>query len=144
MARDPGFGTGLLECRRLLFGALLAGCSNLGLPTGSDAVTGVRPEPSGNPSQAGAEELCVDTINQYRGTLALPALARWTAAEMCADGQAESDSQTGTAHGAFGRCAEWAQNECPGWPGPAATMTTGCLQAMWNEGPGEDFEAHGH
>jgi hypothetical protein len=63
---------------------------------------------------------------------------------MCADSQAQSDSQTGTAHGAFGSCAEWAQNECPGWPGPAATMTTGCLQAMWNEGPGADFETHGH
>ncbi len=32
---------------------------------------------------------------------------------------------------------EFAQDECPGWPGPAdATMVTSCLKAMWAEGPG--------
>ncbi len=52
------------------------------------------------------------------------------------DGQAKSDS-TGSAHGAFGKCMEFAQDECPGWPGPAdTTMVTSCLKAMWAEGPG--------
>jgi hypothetical protein len=40
------------------------------------------------------------------------------------------------AHGAFGSCGENAQNECPGWPGPADQMIGSCLDAMWGEGPG--------
>ncbi len=47
-----------------------------------------------------------------------------------------SDSQTKQAHGAFGQCGEFAQNECPGWGGAIETVLEGCLQAMWNEGPG--------
>lgn len=54
------------------------------------------------------------------------------------------DSQSGQAHGAFGQCGEWAQNECPGWPGPPGGMITDCLQMMWDEGPGADFNTHGH
>ena len=95
-------------------------------------------------SSANVEQLCVDTINMYRATLGLAPYTRWNAEETCADGQAQSDSQTGTAHGAFGKCTENAQNECPGWPMPANTAITGCLQSMWNEGPGTDFNAHGH
>jgi hypothetical protein len=90
------------------------------------------------------EQLCVDTINMYRATLGLTPYTRWSAEETCADGQAQSDSQTNTAHGAFGKCTENAQNECPGWPMPANTAITGCLQSMWNEGPGADFNTHGH
>jgi hypothetical protein len=93
------------------------------------------PADGGNPSGS-AEQICVDTINMYRATLGLPPYARWTSAEMCADGQAQSDSQTGTAHGAFGMCSENAQNECPGWPGPPDQMIPMCLAAMWSEGPG--------
>jgi hypothetical protein len=91
-----------------------------------------------------ATQLCVDTINMYRATLGLPALARWTEAEDCADAECLSDGMTGMAHGAFGMCGESAQNECPGWPGEPASMITGCLELMWNEGPGEDFQKHGH
>jgi hypothetical protein len=80
----------------------------------------------------------------YRATLGLAPYTRWTAQETCADGQSQSDSQTGTAHGAFGKCTENAQNECPGWPQPIDKAITGCLQAMWNEGPGSDFNTHGH
>jgi hypothetical protein len=95
-------------------------------------------------SSSDVEQLCVDTINMYRATLGLTPYTRWSAEETCADGQAQSDSQTGTAHGAFGKCTENAQNECPGWPTPATTAITGCLQSMWNEGPGSDFNTHGH
>lgn len=91
-----------------------------------------------------ARQLCVDTINAYRATLGLPAYARWTDDESCVDGQAAADGAANTAHSAFGTCNEFAQNECPGWPGPPSTLMTGCLQMMWNEGPGSDFEAHGH
>jgi hypothetical protein len=87
-------------------------------------------------STSSAEQICVDKINAYRATLGLPAYARWSAEEGCANGQAKSDSATSAAHGAFGMCTEMAQNECPGWDGPAQTMIPSCLAAMWSEGPG--------
>ena len=108
--RDPGTGGG-------------GGTTATGTSTGTT--------PSGDEYQ-----LCVDTINQYRATLSLPPLARWTDAEACANGQAQSDSETGEPHGAFQACGEWAQNECPGWPGPPASLIVGCLDMMWDEGPG--------
>jgi hypothetical protein len=93
---------------------------------------------SGGTPPAGTtpEEVCVAAINDYRKTLGRAPLARWTAAETCSDTEAQSDGATGTAHGAFPKCGEFGQNECPGWPGAPATMIKGCLQAMWNEGPG--------
>ena len=96
------------------------------------------------PSASDPAQICVDRINQHRASIGRPPLARWTAAEACSDSEAVTDSETGRAHSAFGRCGEWAQNECPGWPGPADTMIVSCLQVMWNEGPGSDFSTHGH
>ena len=81
-------------------------------------------------------QLCVDLINGYRADVGSPALARWTDAEGCSDSEAQSDSETGTPHGAFGQCGESAQNECPDWPGTPTEVITGCLQLMWDEGPG--------
>ena len=72
----------------------------------------------------------------FRATKGLPPYARWKNEESCVDGQAKSDSESGTAHGAFGKCGEWAQDECPGWPGTPSSMIGSCLQDMWNEGPG--------
>lgn len=96
-------------------------------------------------TNAANRKLCVDTINQYRATLSLPAYTEWNDGESCADGEAESDSKSGKAHGAFGTCKESAQDECPGWPGnDIAGSIKGCLQQMWNEGPGSDFATHGH
>ena len=118
-----------------------------------DAATGVvdaavadakAPTDAKPPAPTSAQQLCVDTINQYRQTLKLPPLARWTASEPCADGQALADGKTGVAHGAFGKCGESAQNECPGWPGAPEAMIGGCLKMMWAEGPGADFSLHGH
>ncbi|WP_438005737.1 hypothetical protein WME89_44855 [Sorangium sp. So ce321] len=99
---------------------------------------------SGAGGATGAAQLCVDTINQHRATLGLAPLARWTEAESCSDEESESDGNSGTAHGAFGDCDERAQNECPGWGGPPESMIGPCLQLMWDEGPGEDFNKHGH
>lgn len=98
---------------------------------------------SSAPADNTAEQLCVDTINKYRAGINLPPYQRWTAEESCADGQAQSDSVSKTAHGAFGQCGESAQNECPGWPGPPAQMIPQCLDMMWAEGPGT-FAKHGH
>lgn len=91
-----------------------------------------------------AEQLCVDTINDYRATLDLPPLERWTDAEDCSNQEAKSDSESGMPHGAFGQCGEFAQNECPGWPGPPEQLIVDCLALMWAEGPGEPFSEHGH
>ena len=98
---------------------------------------------SGGPQDALAQ-LCVDTINMHRASIGLSPYGRWSAGEMCASDQCKSDSQSGQAHGAFGQCGESAQNECPGWPGPPESMIQNCLQMMWNEGPGQDFQKHGH
>ena len=125
------------------------GCAGLPtpVPTATRTATPVAtrtptPVPTGNPNDV--EQLCVDTINAYRATLGRAPLQRWTTAEACADDQGFSDAQAQTPHSAFGRCGEYAQNECPGWPGPSGPMITSCLQAMWSEGPGSDFATHGH
>ncbi|MBW2262438.1 MAG: hypothetical protein JRG91_10735 [Deltaproteobacteria bacterium] len=86
---------------------------------------------------------CVDRINEYRATEGLPPYERWKSGERCADSEARSDSISGIPHGAFPSCGESAQNECPGWPTVESTVT-GCLQMMWDEGPGEPFSEHGH
>ena len=76
-----------------------------------------------------ARVACVDRINAFRATESLPPLKRWTEAEDCSDGEAKSDGISGKAHGAFGTCNEWAQNECPAW-GSVQSTITGCLQSM--------------
>jgi hypothetical protein len=109
---------------------------------GAGATGGSRSAGSGGSAgAAGAagddvRQLCVDLINQYRATLSLAPYERWTSAETCADGEAQADSQTGTAHSAFGTCKETAQDECPGWGGTLSDVITKCLKAMWDEGPG--------
>jgi hypothetical protein len=100
------------------------------------------PVPTG--SNGDASQVCVDIINQYRASIGRPALERWTAAEECVEDQGFADMQSGTPHSAFGQCGEWAQNECPGWPGPPGQMIDDCLAAMWAEGPGEPYSQHGH
>jgi hypothetical protein len=46
-------------------------------------------------------------------------------------------------HGAFGRCQESAQNECPAWSGALDTVIDQCLDMMFAEGPGSG-SGHGH
>lgn len=141
-------------------GGLSSGGASGGTPSGggaasggtSGAATGGQPAGGGGtPASGGAtgdpyesyRQKCVDQINSYRATLGLPPYQRWSASESCADGEAKSDSETGQAHGAFPSCGESAQNECPGYPGLDSTVTT-CLAQMWAEGPGSDFQQHGH
>lgn len=87
---------------------------------------------SGLPKYEKERAACVDRINAFRATEGLAPLQRWTGPEACADLEAKSDSETGKAHGAFGTCKEWAQDECPGWGSVQATLD-GCLQSMWDE-----------
>ncbi|NUP09194.1 MAG: hypothetical protein HOW73_24350 [Polyangiaceae bacterium] len=117
-------------------------------PSGCDGgplaapLPGCAPEPlasTGDPHQD-----CVDRINQLRWECqCLPPLARWTDAESCTDEQAASDQASGSPHAGFGACGEGAQNTCPNW-GSAEDIIGGCLQGMWDEGPGEPYSEHGH
>ncbi|MFO0692500.1 MAG: hypothetical protein U0230_03025 [Polyangiales bacterium] len=135
---------------------LLAGCDSdpvksnfTGGPDGgalSTPIPGCMPEVL--PSTGSLHQDCVDRINQFRVYCQnLPPLARWTSGESCADDMAAYDSQPGRgAHAAFRAdlCdGGFAQNECPGWPSTAAVVS-GCLQSMWDEGPGTPYSAHGH
>lgn len=87
---------------------------------------------------------CVDRINQFRWECqCLPPLARWMDAETCTNEQSADDQATNSPHGNFPACGENTQNTCPNW-GSEDQIITGCLQAMWDEGPGEPFSEHGH
>ncbi|MBX3220402.1 MAG: hypothetical protein KF795_07790 [Labilithrix sp.] len=110
-------------------GASSSGASSgaSGTPESGDVVTG---------TGESANELCWSTINEYRKRAGLPLYERWTEAEACSDGEAKSDAETNRPHGAFPRCGELAQNECPGTPGPPEEGIPGCLAMMWAEGPG--------
>jgi len=92
---------------------------------------------SGSSSDGTAADACVNAINGYRKEQGLAPLARWSDVEACSDGEAQSDGSSNKPHGAFPKCGENAQNECPNWPGPAASMIPKCLDAMWKMGPGE-------
>ncbi len=108
----------------------------------AEPVAGCTPTPfasTGDPHQD-----CVDRINQFRWECqCLPPLARWTEAEGCSNEQSATDQSTNSPHGNFGDCGENAQNTCPNW-GSTTDVISNCLQSMWNEGPGEPFEEHGH
>jgi hypothetical protein len=122
--------------------ATTGGASSTGASTSTSAsgtgATGGSGGGAGDPHQQ-----CVDTINQFRATVGLPAYARWNDEEACADSQAQSDAEAMMVHTTFMQCGEKAANECAGWVGPADTMIGPCLQQMWNEGPGSDFPTHG-
>ncbi|HEY2409401.1 MAG TPA: CAP domain-containing protein [Polyangiaceae bacterium] len=90
-----------------------------------------------------ARALCLTRVNDYRARTGLPPLTRNQPAESCADSQAASDGQAGVAHGAFMRCRESAQNECPHWSGTLEDVVERCLAMMFAEGPGSGA-AHGH
>ena len=99
--------------------------------------------PSSDPLDA-LRARCVQRTNEFRATVTPGLLARQAAHESCEDAQAQSDGATSTAHGAFGRCQEAGQNECPGWPGPLDQLIDKCLAQMFAEGPGSFSGGHGH
>jgi hypothetical protein len=101
-----------------------------------------QPTNAGDPLDA-LRARCVQRTNEFRARVSQPALVRRPDGEACGDGEAQSDGATGTAHGAFGRCQEGGQNECPGWPGPLDQVIDKCLAQMFAEGPGP-FAGHGH
>ena len=111
--------------------------------TGTSTVpVAVTPTNSGDPLDA-LRARCVQRTNEYRARVSVAPIARRPDREACADGAAQSDGVSGSAHGAFGRCQEGAQNECPGWPGSPDQVIDRCLEQMFAEGPGP-FAGHGH
>ncbi|HEY3666075.1 MAG TPA: CAP domain-containing protein, partial [Polyangiaceae bacterium] len=104
------------------------------------------PVPAGNPSDPleALRARCVHRLNELRARVTSTPLARRPDREACEDTQAQSDGATHTAHGAFGRCQEGGQNECPGWPGPLDEVIDKCLAQMFAEGPGTFATGHGH
>ena len=98
-------------------------------------------------STGNAAQDCVNRINQLRWKCqCLPPLQRWSEAEGCASQHAQYDSTRKPHAGFVDRiCAPSgsAQNECPGW-NSVEQVVSGCLQEMWDEGPGEPFSVHGH
>ena len=120
-------------------GGMMTGCETGPLPA---PIPGCAPAPM--PSSGDVAQDCVDRINQFRWECqCLPPLARWTDAEQCSDDQSADDQAANSPHGHFGVCSEWAQNTCPNW-GSEDDVIVGCLQSMWDEGPGEPFSEHGH
>jgi hypothetical protein len=100
--------------------------------------------PTPPPSSGDPHQDCVDRINQFRWECqCLPPLQRWVDGEACTDQQSADDQAANAPHGHFPACGENAQNSCPNW-GSTTDVVQGCLQVMWDEGPGEPFSAHGH
>ena len=93
------------------------------------------PAPVSSPFES-ARQLCVTRTNEYRARVGVAPVARRPDAEACGDAQARSDGASSTAHGAFGKCRERAQNECPGWDGSPESVVERCLAMMFAEGPG--------
>lgn len=115
-------------------------------PPLSSPIAGCAPTPPPPTGDLAAD--CVTRINQLRRECQnLPPLDRYTEGEQCADAQASYDASRGRAHAGFsdGICfGGSAQNECPGWGGDPHESLMGCLQMMWDEGPGANYWAHGH
>lgn len=118
--------------RKVLAGVLVAASLSCSSDDDSTSSGGS----SGSSDFASEQAKCVDIINQYRAKNSLPPLARWTDQESCASTEAESDGKSNKGHGAFPRCGELAQNECPNFAGSVSKNLPTCLGAMWAEGPG--------
>lgn len=138
-ATDAGPTDGPADTAAESTGEPMTSCESGPLP---GPIPGCAPAPM--PSSGDIAQDCVDRINQFRWECqCLPPLARWSDAETCSDEQSGNDQATNSPHGNFGACGEWAQNTCPNW-GSEQDVIVGCLQAMWDEGPGEPFSEHGH
>jgi len=136
----------------------MAGTSSAGAPAagaGGACVENLDCTLTAAPLSDDIHQDCVDRINQFRTQCAcLPALARWTEGEACADQMSEYDAMQNVAHAGFEDkiCSSGSggQNECPGYSSNSQVITL-CLQQMWSEGPGPQdpcngqcFEDHGH
>lgn len=113
---------------------------------------------SGSGSGSGpssAKAFCVSETNRYRAMNGKPALAEAANLEAYADTGAMVDYTSSSPHSHFsstsGGGIAFAENECPGhsgWhlpPGGDMNALVGeCVKAFYDEGPGSDYNTHGH
>jgi hypothetical protein len=120
----------------------------------SGCVPNIACTPAPPPSTGDIYQDCVNRINQFLTQCAcLPALARATDGEACADQMAAYDAAMNSPHaGAIANICtpSGSQNECPGYASDAQVIGL-CMQQMWSEGPpptssctGTCYEQHGH
>jgi hypothetical protein len=138
--------------------AITCGCGSDdgGTPAGGDAGSGGGVD-AGSGSQS-VTAFCVSETNRYRAMVPVADIAESTQLDTYAATGAESDTMSGTAHGHFsdtsGGGIAFAENECPsflGWsitPNPTDQQIkdklAACILAWYSEGPGADYQTHGH
>jgi hypothetical protein len=109
---------------------------------------------SGSGGDLTAKQFCVSETNRYRAMNGKPALAESAQLEAYADTGAMHDFTT-SPHDHFsttsGGGLAFAENECPqqgNWrysEGEDLDMVVGnCIAAFYAEGPGSDYNTHGH
>jgi hypothetical protein len=102
-----------------------------------------------------AKQFCVSETNRYRAMNSKPALMESAQLEAYADTGAMHDFTT-SPHDHFsttgGGGIAFAENECPGQLGwtynpqtdDLNTIMGNCIAAFYSEGPGSDYQTHGH
>jgi Cysteine-rich secretory protein family len=131
------------------------GGSGSGSNKGSGSGSGGGGGGGGSGSNAALVE-CVTQTNAYRAMNGKSALTESTDLETYAATGAMFDYQNMSAHDHFsttqGGGIAFAENECPGFEGWNISNAGGdmtslmdmCLQAFYDEGPGSDYNTHGH
>lgn len=144
---------------RWLLLACLVACDN-GSAVTVDAPPGSGTDAQGSGSGSGssgsmtAKQFCVSETNRYRAMNSKSALAESAQLEAYADTGAMHDFTT-SPHDHFsstsGGGIAFAENECPqqgNWQyteGEDLNMVVGnCIAAFYAEGPGSDYNTHGH
>jgi hypothetical protein len=133
-------------------GVATGGAPTGGVATGGVATGGVATGGSGGctpdyscaptaPSTSDFYADCITRINQFRACVCVPPVTRYSGGEACANQDAQYDYDQATPHAGFttGICTPQgsAENECADWASTQAAVD-GCLQMMFNEGPGSD------
>jgi hypothetical protein len=146
--REEETGVRMSIGRTLVLGvamAVMACGSSDGSTDGSTNGGTSNADPGGTAgTSSDALQHCVDGINSYRAKVSATPYTRSSALETFAAAGAQSDSQSGQAHGHFiatsGGGVAFAENELPGWPlaqyKSMSDLIDQGLAAMWSEGPG--------
>lgn len=105
------------------------------------------------PTNQSAHDVCITETNRYRAMNGKAALAKSAQLEAYADTGAMIDFN-GSPHQHFsstnGGGIANAENECPKWSlqqqggGDMNTLVKACIAAFYSEGPGTDYNTHGH
>jgi hypothetical protein len=110
------------------------------------------PDAQGVDPNATPKAFCVAETNRYRAMNSKPALTESSQLETYADTGAMVDF-AGSPHQHFsstqGGGIAFAENECPHWNlgqsgGAMKMLVAQCIAAFYAEGPGADYNTHGH